>query len=184
MSRRCSNALTHYLITHGAVDLRLALFDPKQTWSCPRKSYGCLRLISLLLQVHKPFLSCPCHPSLFSSFISLVCVCVCVYACVHIYTRCLLLCVCMCVLCSQPLCGKQSLWRALAFHNQSLAPLHTPSPLPRIQTWTHTAAVSFLPLSQPHPFLISITAERFRSRRTSVCGAAYFSIGIFVHLQH
>lgn len=67
----------------------------------------------------------------------------CVSLCFSVCTCCLLLGVCVYAFCSQPLCGKQSLWRALAFHNQSLAPLHTPPPLPRIQTWTHTALVSF-----------------------------------------
>lgn len=132
-----------------------------------------------------PFFPVPVTP-LFSLPTSLVCVCECVciyvYMCIHIHLCIRMymyiymyvvfsMCVCMCVLCSQPLYGKQSLWRALAFHNQSLAPLHTPSPLPRIQTWTHTAGVSFLfSSSQPHPFLISLTAERFRSRRTSFYG--------------
>lgn len=72
-----------------------------------------------------------------------MCVSLCVHVCARVVSFWVCVCVCVYAFCSQPLCGKQSLWRALAFHNQSLAPLHTPPPLPRIQTWTHTALVSF-----------------------------------------
>lgn len=108
--------------------------------------YQCAALSSCCkLSDFPPFLSCPCHSSL--SFLLpspwFMCVSLCVSVCARVVSFWVCVCVCVYAFCSQPLCGKQSLWRALAFHNQSLAPLHTPPPLPRIQTWTHTALVSF-----------------------------------------
>lgn len=105
------------------------------------------------LSIFLPLCPVPVTP-LFLVFFHLpdLCICVCVFLCVCMSSS--PFSVCVCAFCSQPLCGEQSLWRALAFHNQSLAPLHTPPPLPRIQTWTHTALVSLWPA---HPSFRRVT---------------------------
>lgn len=126
---------------------QLVYWDLFAPGDCVRESHeDVCGFMSVLLQVHTLSVSSLSLLSVFFHLSLCHCMCVCVRAPVVSFS----VSVCVCALCSQPLCGKQSLWRALAFRTQSWAPLHPPAALPRIQPWTHATPVRrFSSLAHP-----------------------------------